>query len=112
MPARILQRQHAELHREWCSLYPSSLLSLTTFSREVRSLKVYKPVSKRGTDVCDHCMDGKRHEVLMDRLLRPHLPQCPFLTTVQHVIEQYKSMDAAPLPLSSYNPSLLLSADR
>lgn len=57
-PARILSHTHAELHREW-KKENSSFLSQSAFSRAIKSLSVYKPVSKRTTDMCDHCVEGQ-----------------------------------------------------
>lgn len=96
VPARILSHQYAELHREWLASQ-SSLLSLTSFIRAVRSLRVYKPVSKRMTDMCDHCMEGRRHDALLRKRLQQHQqPSCPFAMQVQQLLEQYQATDAVP----------------
>ena len=55
-PARILLQTHAELHREW-KKENNTLLSQFAFSRAIKSFSVYKPVRKRATDMCDHCVE-------------------------------------------------------
>jgi hypothetical protein len=102
-PARILSHQYAELHREWTRTN-CSLRSLSAFIRAVRSLRVYKPISKRATDMCDHCMEGRRHNALMDkRLLQHQQPSCAFTTQVRQLLDQYQTSDAVPSPLPSAN---------
>ena len=104
VPARILTLQHAELHRLWKAANPSTLCSPTAFSRAVRSLRVYKPISKRMTDVCDHCVEGRRHEALLEKQLQQqHQPECPFITSVQHLLDAYCSTTSAPPPMPDVN---------
>ena len=64
VPALILSLSYAELHRLW-SVTHDAPRSLTTFTRAVRQLRVYKPLSKRMTDACDHCMEGRRHHAVI-----------------------------------------------
>lgn len=57
-PTRILSATYSELHRRWKELHPSHLRALSSFIAAVKRLHVYKPPSKRSTDMCDHCVEG------------------------------------------------------
>jgi hypothetical protein len=101
VPARILSLRYAELHREW-KKSNSSLRSLTAFIRAIRSLRMYKPVSKRVTDMCDHCMEGRRHAALLDKRMQTHQQStCPFAQQVHWLLVQYQAIDTVPPLLSS-----------
>ena len=103
-PARILSHTHAELHREWKEEGNGGLLSLSAFIRAVKSLCAYKPISKRATDMCDHCLEGRRHSILMEkRLIQHQQPSCVFATQVRQLLDQYQRTDAVPPPLPSAN---------
>ena len=110
-PARILSHTHAELHREWRKQGNSSLLSLSAFTRAVKSFRVYKPVSRRSTDMCDHCVEGRHHDALLRRRLDQHLPDCVFVSAVHSIINTYQSHDMVPppIPASSSLPSCTCS---
>jgi hypothetical protein len=100
-PARILSLTYAELHREWKKKENSSLLSLSAFIRAVKSLRVYKPISKRATDLCDHCVEGRRHDSLLTTRLDRHQPACSFVAAIRSVVDNYQSRSAVPPPIPS-----------
>jgi hypothetical protein len=111
-PARILSQTHAELHREWKKKGNGNLLSLSAFDGAIKSLRVYKPISKRATDMCDHCMEGRRHSALMEKRLMQHQQRsCPFVAQVQRLLEQYQATDDVPPLLPSVNELAVCTCD-
>jgi hypothetical protein len=108
-PARILSHTHAELHREWKKRENCSLLSLSAFIATVRSLRVYKPVSKRATDMCDHCMEGQRHQAALDRQLLQHRSTCVFVSTVRQQLLLMQSTSAIPPAISTVQSTVASS---
>jgi hypothetical protein len=85
-PARILSHTHAELHREWKEEGNGGLLSLSAFIRAVKSLCAYKPISKRATDMCDHCVEGRHHDHFLTKRLDQHQPSCSFVSAIRSVV--------------------------
>ena len=83
VPVRILQLTYSELHRAWLLQHSGVLRSQSAFNAAVKALRVHKRVSKRSTDMCDHCMEGQRHRAALDRQLLQHRSTCVFAFTVR-----------------------------
>ncbi|MDB5911016.1 MAG: hypothetical protein JWP34_5133 [Massilia sp.] len=105
--ARILSHTHAELHREWKEEGNDGLLSLSAFIRAVKSLCAYKPISKRATDMCDHCVEGRHHDHFLTKRLDQHQPSCSFVSAIRSVVADYQSCTniPPPVPAASSLPS-------
>ena len=108
--ARILSHTHAELHRQWKKRKNGSLLSLSAFIAAVRSLRVYKPVSKRATDMCDHCMEGERHLATLDQQLAQHRSTCAFTCQVRIQLLLMQSTSSVPPSLSAVQAAVASSS--
>ena len=95
-PARILQLTYSELHRAWLQQHSGVLRSQSAFNAAIKALRVYKRVSKRSTDMCDHCMEGQRHQAALDRQLLQHRSTCMFAFTVRQQLLLMQSTSAVP----------------
>ena len=96
VPARILQLTYSELHRGWQQQHSGVLRSQSAFNAAIKALRVYKRVSKRSTDMCDHCMEGQRHQAALDRQLLQHRSTCMFAFTVRQQLLLMQSTSAVP----------------
>lgn len=101
VPARILQLTYSELHRSWQQQHSGVLTSQSAFNAAIKSLRLYKPVSKRSTDMCDHCMEGRSHNAALDRQLLQHRSTCVFAYTIRQQLLLLQSTSAVPPTLSS-----------
>ena len=109
VPARILQLTYSELHRAWLQQHSGVLRSQSAFNAAIKALRLYKPVSKRSTDMCDHCMEGQRHHAVLDRQLLQHRSTCVFAFTIRQQLLVMQSTTAISPAVSTVQAAVASS---
>lgn len=109
VPARILQLTYSELHRAWLQQHSGVLRSQSAFNTAIKALRLYKRVSKRSTDMCDHCMEGQRHQAVLDGQLLQHRSMCVFVSTARQQLMLMQSTSAIPPTVSTVQSAVASS---